>query len=76
MIEAEATQIATAFLESNGYVVGPADHRGGNDPTKPALYCGGTSVSRATGRCYLPRTTRGVCKRTLSGGIASWEETF
>jgi hypothetical protein len=41
MTEHEATQIATEFLESNGYVVGPAGHRGIVDPTKPALYCGG-----------------------------------
>ena len=41
MTKAEATQIATEYLESSGYVVGPADHRGVIDPTKPALYCGG-----------------------------------
>jgi hypothetical protein len=41
MTEAEATQIATRFLESSGYVVGPADHRGVIDPGKPPLYCGG-----------------------------------
>jgi hypothetical protein len=41
MTEAEAIQIATEFLESSGYIVGPADHRGVIDPTKPALYCGG-----------------------------------
>jgi hypothetical protein len=39
--EVEAIRIAMRFLESNGYVVLPTDHRGVIDPGKPPLYCGG-----------------------------------
>lgn len=45
MMEVEATQIATRFLESNGYLVVPRDSRGQRAHEKSPLYCAGAEWS-------------------------------